>query len=121
MIDVTYEMWNAIYPDSENNTLMAREQRVWETLWWPAHRPMQTNEAPTLAEAANAVWLDWTPGVPQTKAGDLKMVTEGWRLSFVTRNPDGDFNPTTVPPPNNPPYISVERTKHATKKKERKR
>src|SRR5947199_9045985 len=43
-IDVTYEMWNAIYPDSENDKLMAREQKVWNTLWWPAHRPLQTFE-----------------------------------------------------------------------------
>ena len=127
MIDVTYEMWNAIYPASENNTLMAREQRVWETLWWPAHRPMQTNEVVSVTDGKPVIkWLDWTPGVPQTKAGDLKMVTEWWRLSFVTRNPNGDFSPTSVPPPPNPPYISVERTKHVAKnkhvaKKERKR
>lgn len=117
MIDVTYEMWNKIYPASETNSLMAREQRVWETLWWPAHRPMQTNEVVSVTDGQpNIKWLDWTPGVPQTKAGDLKMVTEWWRLSFVTRNPKGDFAPTTVPPPPNPPYISVERTKHGSKK-----
>ena len=43
-IDVTYERFNQIYPDSDNDKLMEREQRVWETLWWPAHRPMQTFE-----------------------------------------------------------------------------
>ncbi|MGH9765646.1 MAG: LodA/GoxA family CTQ-dependent oxidase, partial [Blastocatellia bacterium] len=32
-INVTYEMWNLIYPDNGDNTLMEREQKVWETLW----------------------------------------------------------------------------------------
>ena len=31
-IDVTYEEWNVLYPDSVGNTLMERERRVWETL-----------------------------------------------------------------------------------------
>jgi hypothetical protein len=108
-VDVTYEKWNTIYPDSDNDTRMAREQRVWETLWWPAHRPMQTFEVS--APGNPPAWLDWTPGVPQTNAGDLKMVTEWWRLPVVRRNPNGDFTPTTLPPAQPPPYISVERTK----------
>ncbi|MGQ0592565.1 MAG: LodA/GoxA family CTQ-dependent oxidase [Gammaproteobacteria bacterium] len=44
VIDVTYEGWNDLYPDSDHDGLMKREQRVWETLWWPAHRPLQTFE-----------------------------------------------------------------------------
>lgn len=108
-VDVTYETWNNIFPESDNDQRMARERRTWETLWWPAHRPMQTWEVS--APGQGPVWRDWTPGVPQTNSGDLKMVTEWWRLSFVRRNPSGDFNPSTVPPPPNPPYISVERTK----------
>ena len=110
-IDVTYEGFNRIYPDSENDTVMKREQRVWETLWWPAHRPMQTFER---REDGTVSWLDWSPGVPQTLAGDLKMVTEWWRLPFVIRNPQYDFTttaPTTVPPPSPPPYISIGRTR----------
>jgi hypothetical protein len=118
-IDVTYEDWNIIYPESGNNTLMARERRVWETLWWPAHRPMQTNEVIGMSDGKPVIqWLDWAQGIPQTDAGDLKMVTEWWRLPFVTRNPDGDFEPSAVPPPQNPPYISVERTKRGSKKEE---
>lgn len=113
VINITYEEWNQIYPDSDNNTVMQREQRVWETLWWPAHRPLQTYEQ---QPDGSLSWLDWTPGVPQTNAGDLKMVTEWWRLSFVKRNPKGDIKPTTVPPPPNPPYISVERTRRKAKK-----
>jgi hypothetical protein len=109
-INITYEGWNKIFPDSEDDTLMKREARVWETLWWPAHRPLQTSE---LTPSGNIVWLDWTPGVPQTNAGDLKMVSEWWRLPFVIRNPGYDFTktkPSTVPPPNPPPYISIGRT-----------
>jgi hypothetical protein len=91
---------------------MEREQRVWETLWWPAHRPMQTYEQVLAADGTSSIsWLDWTPGVPQTNAGDLKMVTEWWRLPVVRSNPAGDFTPTTVPPPSDPPFISVERTR----------
>jgi hypothetical protein len=110
-IDITYDEWNQINPDAPVDALMTREQRVWETLWWPAHRPMQTNE---MTSAGNLTWMDWTPGVPQTNAGDLKMVTEWWRLPFVIRNPAYDFTktkPTTSPPPSPPPYISIERTK----------
>ena len=110
-VDVTYEKWNIIYPDSDNDKSMEREQRIWETLWWPAHRPMQTNELTTPGDYSSFVWLDWTPGVPQTNAGDLKMVTEWWRLSVVKRNPAGDIQPNVTGLPDNPPYISVERTK----------
>ena len=111
-VDVTYEKWNVIYPDGDNDKLMAREQRVWETLWWPAHRPMQTNELVLAPDGSSSIsWLDWTPGVPQTNAGDLKMVNEWWRLSIVKRNPSGDIQPSTLGTPDNPPYISVERTK----------
>lgn len=111
-IDVTYETWNVVYPDSDNDKLMARERRVWETLWWPAHRPLQTWELVSVVDGApNITWRDWTPGVPQTNAGDLKMVTEWSRLGFVRLNPflpPGDVKPTTLPLDNK--YISVERT-----------
>jgi hypothetical protein len=113
-INVTYEEWNTIYPDSDHDQLMEREQKVWETLWWPAHRPLQTFELVSgPGEAPKIVWRDWTPGVPQTDAGDLKMVREWSRLSFVRRNPflpPGDVKPTTLPPDQK--YISVERTRH---------
>lgn len=107
-INITYEEWNQINPDAPVDALMAREQRVWETLWWPAHRPMQTNEA----IAGKTPYLDWTPGVPQTNAGDLKMVTEWWRLPFVVRNSAADFTKTPTASPADPPlYISIERTR----------
>ncbi len=112
-VDVTYEKFNQIFPDSDNDKLMKREQRVWETLWWPAHRPMQTYELVLAPDGSQSInWLDWTPGVPQTNAGDLKMVTEWWRLSVVRSNPSGDIQPSPLGVDNsNPPFISVERTK----------
>ena len=112
-VNVTYQEWNAIYPDSDGDSPMKREQKVWETLWWPAHRPMQTWELVSVTGGKPQIrWLDWTPGVPQTNAGDLKMVTEWWKLSFVRRNPflpPGDVEPTELPPDQK--YISVERTR----------
>jgi hypothetical protein len=111
-IDVTYEKWNKIYPNSDNDKLMERERRVWETLWWPAHRPMQTFVVASVKDGKPSyAWRDWTPGIPQTNAGDLKMVTEWWRLSIVRRNPEGDDQPSPLGMPNDPPYIGVERTK----------
>src|SRR3954454_8792907 len=111
-IDITYEEFNKIYPDSVGDSLMTREQRQWETLWWPARRPMQTFELVSISNGPNIQWLDWTPGVTQTNAGDLKMVTEWWRLPFVRRNP---FMQPWVEIPNavgpQQYYISVERTK----------
>lgn len=111
-IDITYENWNVLYPDSDNDQRMTREQRMWETLWWPAHRPLQTWEVASVADGQpNYVWRDWSPGVPQTNAGDQKMVSEWWRLGFVRSNPylaAGDVKPTTLPLDQK--YISVERT-----------
>jgi L-lysine epsilon oxidase-like protein len=88
-INVTYEDWNKIYPASEGDSLMKREEKVWETLWWPAHRPLQVWE-PFLSDGQLSYrWVDWSRGIPQTNAGDLKMVTEWWKLSFVIENPAG--------------------------------
>jgi hypothetical protein len=111
-LDVTYAEWNKIYPGSEDDRLMKREQKLWETLWWPAHRPLQIFEAAAYSGGlpTSWIWVDWSRGVPATHAGDLKMVTEWWRLSFVRRFPKASLEPTEVPPPNPPPYIGVERT-----------
>jgi hypothetical protein len=74
---------------------------------------MQTYELVLAPDGSSSIsWLDWTPGVPQTLAGDLKMVTEWWRLSIVRSNPSGNIQPSTLGiDTNNPPFISVERTK----------
>jgi hypothetical protein len=47
--------------------------------------------------------------VPQTPAGDLKMVTEWKRLGFVVRNPYLTAEQLNAPSPDQK-YISVERT-----------
>ncbi len=39
------------------------------------------------------MWTNWSKGVPQTHAGDLKMVTEWEKLGFIIRNP---FLPPTI-------------------------
>jgi hypothetical protein len=111
-INITYQEWNRIYPDSDGDSLMKREQQVWDTLWWPAHRPMQTWEISSITNGSPSyIWVDWSRGIPQTNAGDLRMVTEWWKLGFVRQNPflPQDVTPTEMPPDNK--YISVERTK----------
>jgi len=112
-IDVTYLEWNNIYPGSDNDAAMTRAQKVWETLWWPAHRPMQVMELTGVKDQQPSyAWSQWARGIPQTNEGDFKMVTEWWRLGFVIKNPWApvDVNPNAPDPP--PPYISVEATPH---------
>ncbi|ADV83308.1 LodA/GoxA family CTQ-dependent oxidase [Terriglobus saanensis] len=109
-INVSYELFNQINPDSEQDFWLQRENQVWETLWWPAHRPMQAYEFIPGTESNPAFQIvNWAWGIPQTNAGDLKMVTEWSRLGFLIRNfyiPQAELN---VPSPANPKYISVER------------
>lgn len=86
--DVTYADWNVNYPASENDQDLRKETKVWTTMWWPAHRPLQYAEVTSVANGQpNYVWTNWTKGVPQTHAGDLKMVTEWAKLGFIIRNP----------------------------------
>jgi hypothetical protein len=116
-VNVTYDEWNKIYPASDNDSLLQREQQVWETLWWPAHRPLQTFELNgfDVDGKPKYIWVDWSPGVPQTYTGDLKMVTEWWRLGFVVRNAlQPSPKPSELPPDQK--YISVERTPHKSEK-----
>lgn len=67
---------------------MERERRVWETLWWPAHRPMQVY----YPVGTGFQFRNWARGIPQTLAGDLKMVTEWSKLGFMVRNPGGGLD-----------------------------
>jgi len=110
-IDVTYEDWNKIDPTNPLDPWMKKEQMIWETLWWPAHRPMQTFEIAKGTEAKPVyLYLSWARGIPQTNAGDLKMTTEWSRLGFVVRNPHATEEQLNQPSPSDPPkYISVER------------
>jgi hypothetical protein len=109
-IDITYELWNQIDPTSENDPWLRQEQKVWETLWWPAHRPLQSYEVVSVAADGTPSYqfLTWSRGVPQTNAGDLKMVTEWARLGFLVRNPYLTANQIDTPSPDKK-YISVER------------
>jgi L-lysine epsilon oxidase C-terminal domain len=43
-IDVTYADWNVNYPDSDNDDDLRKDTKVWTTMWWPAHRPLQYTE-----------------------------------------------------------------------------
>ncbi len=112
-INVTYLQWNLLYPESDGDTQMQRGEQTWETLWWPAHRPMDVfqTELPLTADSQYQ-WVVWARGVPQTKEGDFKMVTEWWRLGFVRKNPfaDPDMRGNILPPPSPPPYVSTEYT-----------
>lgn len=114
MIDVTYELWNVIDPASEHDEWLEAEQKLWDTLWWPAHRPVQAFELVAMSGGKPVYkMLDWSLGVPGTNAGDLKMVTEWSKLGFIVLNPylsvaDAE-KPTTLPP--NQKYISIERSK----------
>lgn len=87
-IDVTYADWNVTYPDSENDDDLRKGTKVWTTMWWPAHRPLQYAEVKVAGGGAPSyVWTNWSGGVPQTDAGDFKMVTEWANLGFIIRNP----------------------------------
>jgi hypothetical protein len=108
-INITHELWNHVDPAVENDPWLEREMKTWETLWWPAHRPLQTYEVVALNAGQPAYkFLAWARGVPETLAGDLKMVTEWSRLGFVVRNPYLPPDQIDAPSPDKK-YISVER------------
>lgn len=91
--DITYAQWNQIEPESVGDPVADVTQT---TYWWPSHRPMevftqQGGQAP------------WSQGIPQTNAGDLKMVTAWKDLGFLNLNPD--YTPTNGAPQ----YVQVER------------
>jgi hypothetical protein len=110
-IDITYELWNSIDPSNEDDPWMKAERKTWDALWWPAHRPLQTYEITSFSDGKPSFsFLGWTRGVPQTFAGDLKMVTEWSRLGFVIRNPYAPPDSLDAPSPDTK-YISVERNR----------
>jgi L-lysine epsilon oxidase-like protein len=86
--DITYADWNTNYPARPNDPELSKDAKVWTTMWWPAHRPLQYAEVTSVANGSpNYLWTNWTKGIPQTHAGDFKMVTEWARLGFIIRNP----------------------------------
>ena len=92
--DITYADWNINYPSSENDADLRQDTKVWTTMWWPAHRPLQYAEVTEVnGDTPTYVWTNWSKGIPQTDAGDFKMVTEWAKLGFIIRNP---FLPASV-------------------------
>jgi hypothetical protein len=110
--NITYEDWNNLYPASEHDLGLKRSEMVWDTLWWPAHRPLQSNQLMGYDQDGQPIfqWLTWSQGIQQTHAGDLEMVSDWWKLGFVIRNPnqpDSDRTPSTGPQDYR--YYSIER------------
>jgi hypothetical protein len=105
MIDVTYPEWNVVYDDHGQPTTAG--QKINETLWWPSHRPMQVYRLtgpPSITDPTNGgnyAQGNWAVGVPQTDAGDLKMVTAWKEFGFVVQNPYTDS-------PSVPLYIEID-------------
>jgi hypothetical protein len=91
-IDITYQLWNVIDPQSVGDPASDILQT---TYWWPSHRPM------TVFGAKG--YTQWSQGIPQTNAGDLKMVTAWKDLGFLNLNPQ--YTPTN----GEPQYIQTER------------
>ena len=87
-INITYEAWNQIDATNPADPILAREEKTWETMWWPAHRPLQVAELTVNSDGSTSTTqpLNWSRGIPQTSAGDLKMVTGWTQLSFVVLN-----------------------------------
>ncbi len=106
--DVTYAEWNLIEPKSLHDKALERNRRVAETMWWPAHRPLQYGELLSVRDGNQDVrWTNWTRGVQQTNQGDLKMVTEWSRLNFIIRNPLLQQSVIGAAANGPPPYIYV--------------
>jgi hypothetical protein len=112
--DVTYALWNSIDPASGNDTRLANSRKIADTLWWPAHRPLQYTAAQVAQGDVSYQWLNWSRGIPQTSRGDLKMVT-GWSgLPFIIRNPYLPQSIDQAAPSdldNSPRYVSIEPVK----------
>jgi hypothetical protein len=91
--DTTYTEWNVIEPQSVGDPAADVTKT---TYWWPSHRPMEVYNA-------QGAQVPWSQGIPQTNAGDLKMVTAWKDLGFLNANPN--YTPTN----GQPQYIQVER------------
>jgi hypothetical protein len=107
-IDVTYTGWNNLYAGDGDPALKQKNRKINVTLWWPTHRPMQVYKLRGPAAVfppdnpGSYTQVDWATGIPQTNAGDLKMVTAWSALGFVLTNP------YATPANGVPPYTEVE-------------
>jgi hypothetical protein len=112
-VNITYTAWNNLYPGSEGDQQLARSEQLWATMWWPAHRPLQTYEVVSLTNGQPSYqMLNWSRGIPGTNAGDLKMTTAWSQLGFVVQNPYQPAPTLDQPSPEDQSlikYISVER------------
>ncbi|MEM7257437.1 MAG: LodA/GoxA family CTQ-dependent oxidase, partial [Pseudomonadota bacterium] len=81
-IDITYDNWNSIEPASTGDPV--QQKIAYEIPWWPAHRPIVV-----YTDKGGQVY--WASGVPDNKAGDLRMVDAWHDLGFVVRD-DGQSN-----------------------------
>jgi hypothetical protein len=99
-IDITYEQWNTIYPSSVGDPV---KQVPNTTYWWPSHRPMGVNQQiPTPpGSPPQYTLMEWSQGIPQSNAGDLKMVTAWKGLGFIINNAADPNGPAA--------YIQIER------------
>ena len=95
-MDTTYEQWNVVEPESVGDPAADVTQT---TFWWPAHRPMFVYQD---LGGGNYQQVAWSMGIPQTNAGDLRMVTAWKDLGFIKETPDW-------PESGNPQYAQVER------------
>ena len=96
-MDITYEQWNVVEPQSVGDPAADVTKT---TFWWPAHRPMFVYQD---FGGGNYGQVAWSLGIPQTNAGDLRMVTAWKDLGFIKETPD--WNPQSP----NPQYAQVER------------
>ena len=83
-VDVTYEEWNNIYPETTDGPNPASNQKSNLTLWWPSHRPMQVTP---YNNGNGGAPVDWASGIPQNNGnymeGDYKMVEHWNDLGFI--------------------------------------
>jgi L-Lysine epsilon oxidase N-terminal/L-lysine epsilon oxidase C-terminal domain len=90
VIDMTYQGWNDIDPDSIGDPVAQTYQL---TYWWPVHRPFYYH----LGDGSAGLWSPTS----QNNAGDLAMVTAWAQLRFFIRDGSGGFTfaPVATTPP----------------------
>lgn len=93
-INVTYELWNTIYPASTGDPV--KQNIAYNIPWWPGHRPM-------VVQKASGGQYYWASGIPDNHAGGVQMVRDWVNLGFVKFDPNDG----------NPGYYQIERNDRA--------